>query len=153
MIGSLIGREVRGRGGIVEHIESKEFILQLKTPRRDVIIHVKELIRVASLFPTMNVMTARRIPTPKFYWPTINGMFLEWAWYFGANLLIYTSWNTRLIANASGVGTCLKGACKNIRVSSPIPFQGRVDILEQYEIGRLCHLTDYPSVRKMLPGY
>ena len=39
-------------GGIVEHIESKEFILQLKTPRRDVIIHVKELIRVASLFPT-----------------------------------------------------------------------------------------------------
>jgi len=42
MIGSLIGRVVRGRGGIVEHIESKEFILQLKTPRRDVIIHVKE---------------------------------------------------------------------------------------------------------------
>ena len=66
----------KGRNNF-EHIESKEFILQLKTPRRDVIIHVKELIRVASLFPTVNVMTARRIPTPKFYWPTINGMFLE----------------------------------------------------------------------------
>ena len=37
-------------GGIVEHIESKEFILQLKTPRRDIITYVCSRVYLSRKF-------------------------------------------------------------------------------------------------------
>ena len=120
--------------GIVEHIESKEFILQLKTPRRDVIICVQvEFIWVANLFQTMNVMIVERISYPKILWPTINGMFLEWSlifwskspWLFGLNTWSIVGYHFR-----SGLATQVKGTAK-IYTFLLIIFLEQFDILEQ----------------------